>query len=814
MNDNLYNPDLMSKEDIKTLFVARQPLLDELVSTIKTQPKGAGVQHLLIIAPRGMGKTTMLLMVQFAVEDNADLSRNWRAVRFPEESYDITELADFWLKVLRYLDDESLKSKIEETEARFTRSEDLREAAWALIKDWSRANKKRIVLLVDNFDMILDQIGNDVEQARLRDILMNDGTVMLIGCAPSYFRQIQDYEQPLYNFFKIQNLNDLKFPDIEELIRRRAEIDDIPNIEELLKKNRTRIKALETFTGGNPRLVLMLYRIITSSDMTEVRNGLEKLLDAVTPYYKDKTEKLPAQQRKIINEIAQYSLEKNEGISPTEIAKKIRMTANQVSTQLKRLSDNGYVKALNIRGRSSFYVISEPLYAIWAQMRFGRNAREKRNWLVQILKALYDVQEIQNQIEKLDRRIKKFKAEGKESKVKGTLEYMVCLLETHPSVIQDNFSLVIKSYLELNESNCVRELITSNNLISLSEETIQELLKNRLLDGENLKNIFNSKYLAGLDFLMENEKSPSIELVKKAIDLFEEMTPYAFNDKDFFVTKSLAYEKMNQNEKALEAINEAIKIDENFSFAWLVRGKQFVELGRKEEAIKSMNRSLEIEPESEVGLEERVLLLRDLGKYKKMLSDCNHLIEINPDSHFAWHERAIALDKLHHHEEALECIKQAISLNPKCLRAWRFKGINLLFESVISLRNDNLKEAENYVRGAIESLKNAEENWREILHNFFIYRAINTDMQRIKKLITTARLDNELFSLVYAIEYLETGDEILIEKLSPEVRLVVEETIKTLQMIEEEKSKSEVNQKRKIKKGKASEKSKSLALPE
>jgi hypothetical protein len=180
MNDSLYNPDSMSKEDIKTLFVARQSLLDELVTTIKTQPKGAGVQHLLIISPRGMGKTTMLLMTQFAVEDNHDLAKNWQAVRFPEESYDITELADFWLKVLDYLDDKSLKPKIEEIERKYTNGEDLREAAWALIKDWSKQNKKRIVLLVDNFDMILDQIGSDNEQARLRDILMNDGTLMFI----------------------------------------------------------------------------------------------------------------------------------------------------------------------------------------------------------------------------------------------------------------------------------------------------------------------------------------------------------------------------------------------------------------------------------------------------------------------------------------------------------------------------------------------------------------------------------------------------------------------------------------------------------
>ena len=809
MNDNLYNPDSMSKEEIKALFVARQPLLNEFVSTIRNQQTGAGTQHLLIIAPRGMGKTTMLLMLQFAIEDNADLSKNWQAVRFPEESYDITELADFWLKVLDYLDDESLKPKIEEIEKRFPNSEDLREAAWTLVKDWSKKNKKRILLLIDNFDMILEQIGNDIEQARLRDILMNYGTVMFIGCAPSYFHQIQDYQQPLYNFFKIFNLNDLKFPDIEDLIRRRAEIDDIPNIEELLQKNRTRIKALETFTGGNPRLVLMLYRIIIRSDMTEVRTGLERLLDAVTPFYKDKTEKLPPQQRKIINEIAQYSLEKNEGISPTEIAQRMRTTPNQVSSQLKRLSENGYVRALNIRGRSSFYVISEPLYAIWAQMRFGRNAREKRNWLVKFLKIIYDEQEIQKEIEKLDGRVKKLKIDGRESKAQGVLEYMICLMETHPSLMEKNFSLAVESYLELGEISCLKEVVKPNNFTTLSKETIQKLLEKKLINKEYYKEGYNEKYVKALDYLIENRKNKNIEFLKKAVELFEEITPYALDDAEFFITKATTYDNLDESQKALEAINQSIEIDKTSSWAWSIRGRQLAKLGQKKEALASINHSLELEPDFDVALEERIPLLKDLEDYIKVVEDCNQLIEIHPNSHFAWHEKASALDKLHYHTEALECINQAIIFNPQCFRAWKFKAIRLLRRAVTRVENNNLRDARNDVFEAMESLKSAKENWTEFLFEFYIYLAKYVDKQRAKDLIYLTKLSDEFFLLIYAIDYLETKDETILEKLSPEVRIVVEETIKTLQMIEEGKTKSEPN-----KKDRARKKSKSLALSE
>ena len=95
----LYNPDVMSEYEIKRTFVARQPLIDDLVALIQRQPDGAGVQHVVIIAPRGMGKTTVLLMVIFAVRDSS-LAEHWQAVKFPEESYGIYDLADFWIEVL------------------------------------------------------------------------------------------------------------------------------------------------------------------------------------------------------------------------------------------------------------------------------------------------------------------------------------------------------------------------------------------------------------------------------------------------------------------------------------------------------------------------------------------------------------------------------------------------------------------------------------------------------------------------------------------------------------------------------------------
>jgi DNA-binding transcriptional ArsR family regulator len=754
MNDSLYNPDTMSKEEIKALFVARQPLLDELVSTIRSQPTGAGVQHLLIIAPRGMGKTTMLLMVQFAVEDNKELAKNWQAVRFPEESYDITELADFWLKVLDYLDDESLKPKIEEIEQKFRNGEDLREAAWALVKDWSKKHKKRIVLLADNFNEILKQINNDVEQARLRDILMNDGTVMLIGCAPTYFYEIQNYEQPLYNFFKLFNLNDLKFPDIEELLRRRAELDEFSDIEGLLQKNRSHIKSLEAFTGGNPRLVLMLYRIISNSDMIEVTKGFGKLLDNITPYYNLKTEKLPAQQRKIVNEIALYSLEKNEGISPTEIAQRVRMTPNQVSSQLKRLAENGFVKSLNIRGRSSLYAISEPLYAIWAQMRFGRNAHEKRNWLVQILKALYDVQEIQKEIEKLDERVKGLKLDGRKNKARGVLEYMVCLIETHPSLMQKNFSLAIDGYLELKELSSIKIELETEKWKDLPVETWDKLFLQGAIDKERLKAAKSYKYIIEskdifLNILENDDKSDeNLEKYGKIIKLLE-----------------------NVKEMNIDALGNRISIV--LASAYKDQADILWEEKKYEDVDLLLNRVIEIfdetpkNDEREFFLEKladthikKAIIFSNLNQKGSVLTHCNEVIEI--------------------YEDLLE-VKKIEEVSFTTLAFAYFLKILAL------LSLGKFEYAEKDLTTLMEQFKLIKKNKPiELITSLLTVIYDVKFSQRIKDVLRKHQLEETFIHLITAINYLETKDESLLEKLSPEVRIVVEETIKTLQMMSDE----------------------------
>ncbi len=691
-----YNPDLMAEDEIKATFVARELLLDELISLMDHQPDGAGVQHALIIAPRGMGKTTVLLMLRYAVNDER-VSTEWQAIKFAEESYHIYDLADFWIEVLNRLglqtSDASLSTKIEQLKTEFPNSADLGEAALATIKDWRRRHNKRLVVLVDNIDMILEQINDELENAKLRDVLMNDGSMMLIGTASTFFREATDYDKPLYNFFKIYNLDRLTPRQMGELLLRRAEVDGISGFEDLLKSKGSRLRALEYFTGGNPRLVLMLYHVVTKSDISEVRSALEKLLDEVTPYYKAKVENLPPQLRKILDHIARVSSQTSEGVTPTEIGQITRLAPNQVSAQLKRLSSLGYVNSVNLRGRSSYYVLSEPLYAVWHQMRFGRDARKRMQWLVDILKSLYDVEELDTQNRLLGDRFREELNAGHVHEAKGLLENRLCLTEAMADLPTrfSAFDEIVRGYLELKDTKTIREeLLSSFDIANLSANTLTSLKSVGCISEED--------YVRAKDLQ---------QLPENAQEQAQSMAAYELGQAAFSEANYL---------RALDYFRDALSITPELVSAMRMEARTLEKLERKEEALLSVDRALQIDPKDVVALTIHGNLLGSLAREQEAVSSFDQALALKPKSTTLWRNRGLALTKLRRHREAIASFDKSIEIDPNNAELW-------------TLRGDSNREVGN-VEEALSSYDRAIE-LNPQSHNAWKYRA--TLFQRQKK---------------------------------------------------------------------------------
>jgi hypothetical protein len=100
-----YNPHLWGDDELRSIFVVRNRELAALLDRLRQTPAGAVPQHALVVGQRGMGKTTLLRRLALGVRDDAELSRQWIALSFPEEQFTVSTLAELWSNVLDALTD-------------------------------------------------------------------------------------------------------------------------------------------------------------------------------------------------------------------------------------------------------------------------------------------------------------------------------------------------------------------------------------------------------------------------------------------------------------------------------------------------------------------------------------------------------------------------------------------------------------------------------------------------------------------------------------------------------------------------------------
>lgn len=389
----VYNPDLLSKDELIELFCARATVLDRLIDDIRREGAGA-VQHHLLVGRRGMGKTTLLRRLAHAIDDDATLAATWVPLTFPEEQYNVAHLSDFWLNCLDALGDRlerrgdrerarQLDAQIESI-APLTDEKHRHDAALALLEETAAALGRRLVLLVDNVDLILDRIKAD--EWSLRATLSSAEWLLLIGATAVGLESTYDYEAAFYDFFRVHALRGLDEDETFALLRRLAETFDAAPVIRVLDEQPGRIRALRVLAGGNPRTLVLLFTLLAQGIDGDVRSDLERLLDHCTPLYKARFENLTPQQQHVVDAMAVHW----HPITAGDLAARLRMDVNKVSSQLNRLVRDGVVEKVEIHGhKRAGFQLAERFFNIWYLMRASRRVRRHLVWLVEFLRLMY-----------------------------------------------------------------------------------------------------------------------------------------------------------------------------------------------------------------------------------------------------------------------------------------------------------------------------------------------------------------------------------------------------------------------------------------
>ena len=77
--------------------------------------------------------------------------------------------------------------------------------------------------------------------------------------------------------------------------------------------------------------------------------------------------------------------------------------------------------------------------------------------------------------------------------------------------------------------------------------------------------------------------------------------------------------KRNRYEDAVQAIDEALKIDPKDAAAWISKGIVLIDLGRNEEALQALDASLKLDPEDPLAWTSKAAALINLGRDEEAL---------------------------------------------------------------------------------------------------------------------------------------------------------------------------------------------------
>ncbi|NIA10735.1 MAG: tetratricopeptide repeat protein [Nitrospiraceae bacterium] len=628
MSRNLFKftPALEDPHSLKAVSVGRNHELKRLLQAIGEGARRKGNQHFLLVGPRGIGKTHLLLLIYHSVKGTIswnDLSRNlsssWIPVLFAEEEYRITSLGDLLLEVLIRLKEEAPDEQLLQLIARLEQvplpGEEEKELALEYLAQKRSRDGKGLLLLLDNLQDMLPHFTEE-DQGRLRDILMTKDLFMLIGTAPTLFDTVIKHEAPFYNFFEVIWLQEIGEEQVKVLIERRLNLDGRNDLLKNLGKYEDRLKALVHLTGGNPRLILSLYQIFTQSKIIEVERDFIKLLDEMTPYFQDRMKELSPQQRKVIDAVALM-----DGPStPTEIARFARLRVNVTNSQLKRLKEAGFVKAIKERKRrETLYEISERLFRLWRQMRVEAGRRRLR-FIVRFIEIWFTPQELTVQIEEISKELMTALATSAFERVKNITAKLYYIQEAAPPAIR------IKAHLTR-----IYGLAKVGDLQVAAQEAKNLLVEARAKDDNEL--------LAAA--LWENA----------------------------FISR-----EQRDPELTLEYLRDYLELKPGNAYAWNNTGATYTNKGEHDEAIRCFQKAVEIKPDQHAFWYNMGLAYAEKGEHDEAISCYRKAVKFKPDMHEAWYNMGLAYAEKGELDEAIRCYQKTVGIKPDDGDAWNSMG--------------------------------------------------------------------------------------------------------------------------------------------
>jgi len=133
--------------------------------------------------------------------------------------------------------------------------------------------------------------------------------------------------------------------------------------------------------------------------------------------------------------------------------------------------------------------------------------------------------------------------------------------------------------------------------------------------------------------------------------------------------------KYIEPKKAIEYLNNAIKLQLDYALAYGIRGDVYCTLGQYQLAIDDYNEAIRLKPKLTKAYNNRGYSYNEIGQYQRAIEDFDKTIRLKPKDDAAYVNRGLAYDNLGQYQQAIKDYNKAISLQPNYAKAYSNRGV-------------------------------------------------------------------------------------------------------------------------------------------
>ena len=364
-----YSPGNMDRQSLEALFVGRDDLMEDVLSRVTKSVLGKGKHYILLVGPRGSGKTHFLALAHHRLMDRlctSDAHERVAVALLKEEEWGVASFLDFVVRILRALADQApeLDAEIATVCDRFA-TDPAEAEAIALARLRQHTRGKTLLLICENLVDLFAGLGEE-GQKRCRSMIQEDGNWTIVASTPCLFSAVTSQDNPFYGFFTIRALEKIDFATSLDLLVKKAVHERKTELAGTLRTpfGRARARAIHHLAAGNHRSYVVLFDYLDKETLDDLVQPFTRMVDDLTPDYHDRMRQLPPAQRKIIEFLCL------EGRPKTikDISTPCLMSQQTAAKQIGELDAAGLVSRTRI-GRNTYCEISEPLMRICFEVK-------------------------------------------------------------------------------------------------------------------------------------------------------------------------------------------------------------------------------------------------------------------------------------------------------------------------------------------------------------------------------------------------------------------------------------------------------------